>query len=243
MTSTSTTSPTPRAATRTGYRWLAPILLANLVAEVGIDATGGLVRVTGSGLGCPTWPECVDGSITPTIEQPEGIHKYIEFGNRTLTGVLLVLALATVVVVWRTAPRRAMKVAAGLVLGGVVGQAVLGGVTVLLGLNPAVVAAHFLVSMGLVAASSYLVDAETAVRYVREGYLWNSGNFLFGAATLIADTRLASPPPSRQSRRRSRAPNLILAFCICRRSLSAAPRSVRSTMRSWKRRTAQPWCR
>ena len=72
--------------------------------------TGGLVRVTGSGLGCPTWPECVDGSITPTVEQPEGIHKYIEFGNRTLTSVLVVLAAATVLAVWRWAPRRAMKV-------------------------------------------------------------------------------------------------------------------------------------
>jgi heme a synthase len=144
------------ASPRSGSRWLAPILLANLVAEVGIVVTGGLVRVTGSGLGCPTWPECTDGSITPTVEQAEGFHKYIEFGNRTLTGVLLVLALATVVVVWRVAPRPAMKVAAGVVLGGVVGQAVLGGVTVLLGLNPAIVAAHFLVSMGLVAASSYL---------------------------------------------------------------------------------------
>ena len=59
------------------------------MAEVGIVVTGGLVRVTGSGLGCPTWPECVDGSITPTVEQAEGFHKYIEFGNRTLTGVLL----------------------------------------------------------------------------------------------------------------------------------------------------------
>lgn len=156
MTSTSTTSPAPRAATYTGSRWLAPILLANLVAEVGIVVTGGLVRVTGSGLGCPTWPECVDGSVTPTVEQAEGFHKYIEFGNRTLTGVLLVLAVATVVIVWRAAPRPAMKVAAGVVLGGVVGQAVLGGVTVLLGLNPAIVATHFLVSMGLVAASSYL---------------------------------------------------------------------------------------
>jgi cytochrome c oxidase assembly protein subunit 15 len=126
------------------------------VAEVGIVVTGGLVRVTGSGLGCPTWPECTDGSITPTVEQAEGFHKYIEFGNRTLTGVLLVLALATVLVVWRWAPRRAMRVASFVVLGGVVGQAVLGGITVLLGLNPAVVAAHFLVSMGLVAASSYL---------------------------------------------------------------------------------------
>ena len=109
MTSTSTTSPAPRAATYTGSRWLAPILLANLVAEVGIVVTGGLVRVTGSGLGCPTWPECVDGSITPTVEQAEGFHKYIEFGNRTLTGVLLVLAVATVVIVWRAAPRPAMK--------------------------------------------------------------------------------------------------------------------------------------
>ena len=156
MTSTSTDAAAPTSSPGSGSRWLAPILLANLVAEVGIVVTGGLVRVTGSGLGCPTWPECTDGSITPTVEQAEGVHKYIEFGNRTLTGVLLVLALATVVVVWRAAPRRAMKVAAGLVLGGVVGQAVLGGVTVLLGLNPAIVAAHFLVSMGLVAASSYL---------------------------------------------------------------------------------------
>jgi cytochrome c oxidase assembly protein subunit 15 len=135
---------------------LSPILLANLVAEVGIVVTGGLVRVTGSGLGCPTWPECTAGSITPTVEQPEGIHKYIEFGNRMLTGVLLLLAVATVLAVWRWARRRAMKVGALVVLGGVLGQAVLGGVTVLLGLSPAVVAAHFLVSMGLVAASAYL---------------------------------------------------------------------------------------
>ena len=156
MTSTSTTSPADATTPRPTSRWLSPVLLANLVAEVGIVVTGGLVRVTGSGLGCPTWPECTDGSITPTVEQAEGFHKYIEFGNRTLTGVLLVLALLTVVMVWRAAPRRAMKVGAGLVLGGVIGQAVLGGITVLVGLNPAVVAAHFLVSMGLVAASSYL---------------------------------------------------------------------------------------
>ena len=156
MTSTSTTDLTAPPAPRAGSRWLSPILLANLVAEVGIVVTGGLVRVTGSGLGCPTWPECVDGSITPTVEQAEGFHKYIEFGNRTLTGVLGLLALATVLAVWRWAPRRAMKVLAVVVLAGVVGQAVLGGFTVLLGLHPATVAAHFLVSMGLVVASSYL---------------------------------------------------------------------------------------
>jgi cytochrome c oxidase assembly protein subunit 15 len=137
-------------------RWLSPVLLADLVAQVGIVVTGGLVRLTGSGLGCPTWPECVDGSITPTVHQAQGIHKYIEFGNRTLTGVLLVLAVASVVLVWLAAPRRAMKAAAVVVLVGVLAQAVLGGVTVLLGLAPAIVSAHFLVSMGLVAAASYL---------------------------------------------------------------------------------------
>ncbi len=156
VTSTSTNAPVAPAPARPGSRWLAPILLANLVAEVGIVVTGGLVRVTGSGLGCPTWPECVDGSMTPTFEQAEGFHKYIEFGNRTLTGVLGILALATVLAVWAWAPRRAMKTASVVVLGGVVGQAVLGGFTVLLGLHPATVATHFLVSMGLVVAASYL---------------------------------------------------------------------------------------
>ena len=155
-TSSSTTEPPSDTVAAVGSRWLAPILLANLVAEVAIVVTGGLVRVTGSGLGCPTWPECVDGSITPTVEQAEGFHKWIEFGNRTLTGVLGLLALATVLAVWRWAPRRAMRAASVIVLVGVLGQAVLGGITVLLGLHPATVAAHFLVSMGLVAAASYL---------------------------------------------------------------------------------------
>jgi cytochrome c oxidase assembly protein subunit 15 len=148
------TTTTPAAAT--GSRWLSPVLLANLVAQVGIVVTGGLVRLTGSGLGCPTWPECTEGSIAPTVEQAEGFHKYIEFGNRTLTVVLLVVALASVVLVWRRAPRRAMKTAAVAVLVGVLLQAVLGGVTVLRGLDPVTVSAHFLVSMALVAAASYL---------------------------------------------------------------------------------------
>ena len=156
VTSTSTNAAVAPAPARPRSRWLAPILLANLVAEVGIVVTGGLVRVTGSGLGCPTWPECVDGSVTPTFEQAEGFHKYIEFGNRTLTGVLGILALATVLAVWAWAPRRAMKTASVVVLAGVVGQAVLGGFTVLLGLHPATVATHFLVSMGLVVSASYL---------------------------------------------------------------------------------------
>ncbi len=155
MTTTSPRSAQTPAPAR-GSRWLSPVLLANLVAQVGIVVTGGLVRLTGSGLGCPTWPKCTDTSLAPTVDQVEGVHKYIEFGNRTLTGVLLVLAVASVVLVWRAAPRRPMRTAAVVVLVGVLLQAVLGGVTVLLGLHPATVSAHFLVSMLLVTAASYL---------------------------------------------------------------------------------------
>ena len=132
------------------------ILLANLVAQVGIILTGGLVRLTGSGLGCPTWPECVPGSYVPVREQEEGIHKVIEFGNRTLTGLLAVVAVLAVWAVWRWTPVRRLKVAAVTVLVGVAVQAVLGGVTVLTELHPVTVAAHFLVSAGLVAAAAYL---------------------------------------------------------------------------------------
>ena len=77
------------------------ILLVNVIAEVGIVITGGLVRLTGSGLGCPTWPECTDGSLVPVPAQSEGLHKFIEFGNRLLTFAVLVAAVAALVVVLR----------------------------------------------------------------------------------------------------------------------------------------------
>ncbi|GAA1807776.1 MAG: COX15/CtaA family protein [Actinobacteria bacterium] len=135
--------------------WLHRILLANVVVEVLIVVTGGLVRLTGSGLGCPTWPQCTPGSYVPVREQAEGFHKYIEFGNRTLTGLVGFVALAAVIAIWRwTDRRRALLVPAVLVLAGVAVQAILGGITVRTGLNPATVAAHFLVSMGLIAAAT-----------------------------------------------------------------------------------------
>jgi heme a synthase len=167
VTAVSSPRPTTPPDSRTDPRWallervVRPVLVANLVVEVAIVVTGGLVRLTGSGLGCPTWPQCVPGSYTPVVHQPQGIHKYIEFGNRTLTGVVGVAALAALLLVaalvWHNhRPRRLVAVAA-LPLLGVVVQAVLGGITVLTHLNPATVAAHFLVSMALVAASSYLL--------------------------------------------------------------------------------------
>jgi len=146
----------PPAATT--YPWLRRVLMVNLVLEIGIVVTGGLVRLTGSGLGCPTWPQCVPGSFIPTPHQAQGFHKLIEFGNRSLTGVVGVAALLVIVAVWRWAPgRRALLRISVLPLVGVMLQAILGGITVLTGLNPAIVAAHFIASMVLVSLSAYLL--------------------------------------------------------------------------------------
>lgn len=130
--------------------WLPRLLLINLVVEVGIVLTGGLVRLTGSGLGCPTWPQCVPGSYVPTIEQAEGFHKFIEFGNRTLTGVVGIAALVLLIALYLGARDRPELIrGTWVVLGGVAAQAIVGGITVLTGLNPWIVGFHFLCSMVL----------------------------------------------------------------------------------------------
>src|SRR3954468_15184350 len=139
------------------------IALANVVAHGVIVVTGGAVRLTGSGLGCPTWPECTGGSLVPTRELAG--HGVIEFGNRTLTFVLTVAAVATLVVVWRSA-RRDLRVLAVLSFLGIPVQALLGGITVLTGLNPWIVAGHFLLSSALIAVATtlWLRSGETGVR-------------------------------------------------------------------------------
>jgi heme a synthase len=135
-----------------------PILVANLVGEVVIVITGGVVRLTGSGLGCPTWPECVPGSFTPVPYQEEGIHKLIEFGNRTLTGVVGLLALACFLAVFtRMRQRRPLLLVAVGLVAGVLVQAVVGGIAVRMTLSPVVVAFHFLLSMVMVALSTMLL--------------------------------------------------------------------------------------
>jgi heme a synthase len=142
------------------------IFMANLVAQIGIVLTGGLVRVTGSGLGCPTWPECVEGSLVPVEGQAEEFHKWIEFGNRLLTFVLGILAIAAIVGAlrmrarWRAEgaePRRPILLLAAIPLLGTLAQAILGGVTVLTGLHPLIVGAHFLLSMLIIAGCVVLV--------------------------------------------------------------------------------------
>lgn len=144
---------------RAVYRRLRPAALAAVVANVGIVLTGGIVRITGSGLGCEDWPTCDGTSVVPRGGAEAGWHQFIEFGNRTLTFVVLATAVWAVWAVRRDAPHRRdlRRLAWGLV-GGVLGQAVLGGITVLTDLNPLVVAGHFLVSMGLVAVAVVLYD-------------------------------------------------------------------------------------
>lgn len=149
------------AAPAVAARWLRPVLLTNLIAQIGIVVTGGLVRLTGSGLGCPSWPECVPGSYTPVVTQAEGYHRYIEFGNRLLSFVVAAAVLGALAVVYARMrdgrlPRGLVVLAAALVLG-VGAQAVIGGISVRLDLHPAVVAVHFLVSMGLIAGSTVLL--------------------------------------------------------------------------------------
>lgn len=152
---------TPSQTQATGSRWRSAYLV-NLIAQVGIVVTGGAVRLTGSGLGCPTWPECVPGSYTPVLEQAQGFHKYIEFGNRLLTFVVLAASLAVVFAAFRAVvpTARGSKAAAAGVLLGVVAQAVLGGITVLVDLHPLVVGMHMMVSMALIAISARLWLAE-----------------------------------------------------------------------------------
>lgn len=124
------------------------LALATLIANVLIVVTGGAVRLTGSGLGCPTWPSCTDASLTPTREY--AAHGIIEFANRQLTFVLSAVVLATLVTA--ILARRQVRLAV-LVAASIPAQAVLGGITVLTHLNPWTVAAHFLLSMLIIAAA------------------------------------------------------------------------------------------
>jgi heme a synthase len=132
-----------------------------LISNVVIVGTGGLVRLTGSGMGCSTWPYCTSGSLVATPEL--GIHGFIEFGNRTLTGALIIIALLAFLAVVRV-PRRDLR---GLTLAngiGIILQAVVGGVIVWLHLPPTLVGIHFVISAGLVANAAALV-----VRVYSEG--------------------------------------------------------------------------
>jgi cytochrome c oxidase assembly protein subunit 15 len=136
------------------------------VANVVLVVTGGAVRLTGSGLGCPTWPRCTESSFTP--HGAMSLHAAIEFGNRMLTFVLVAVAVATFVAAWGS-PRRDVRVLAFVLALGIPAQAIIGGVTVLTDLNPWVVSFHLLCSLAMIGLSVLLLHRLTSpsVRVVR----------------------------------------------------------------------------
>ncbi|SEQ56721.1 COX15/CtaA family protein [Microlunatus flavus] len=171
-------------------RWAVAALAINVLIVV----TGGLVRLTASGMGCPTWPECSDGSF---VAHPElGVHGAIEFGNRLLTFVLIVVVALT----WITAlrfrdarrpevrggRRRDLRWLAGGLLLGIPAQIVIGGISVLTHLNPWVVGLHFVVSMVLVGLATALVRQAWASRRadVRHGLGRLAGRVAFAGMVL-----------------------------------------------------------
>lgn len=141
-------------------RWIRPLAASTLAVNILIVVTGGVVRLTASGLGCPTWPRCTEQSFVPHGEL--GAHGVIEFGNRLVTFVLAAVAIATFLTAWKLGRPAVTRLA--FVLGlGVPAQAVVGGITVLTDLNPWIVAFHLLVSMAMIQVAVVLL------RRLREG--------------------------------------------------------------------------
>jgi cytochrome c oxidase assembly protein subunit 15 len=135
-------------------RILIPASAVLLFLQAALVVTGGAVRLTGSGLGCPTWPECTPGSYTPVPHQAEPVlNVWIEFGNRMLTFALVLASLVLIVTVLKSGRRDLRSLAVGQFLG-IFGQGILGGITVLTGLHPITVALHLLLSMVLIAGAT-----------------------------------------------------------------------------------------
>lgn len=132
------------------------LAIATLVSNIGIMITGGAVRLTASGLGCPEWPRCTPDSWVSTPEM--GMHGAIEFGNRLLTYVLIAISLAMFLAVVRLWDTHRPLVARALLIGlGIPLQGVIGGITVWTNLNPWVVGLHFVLSSALVLLAAQLL--------------------------------------------------------------------------------------
>ncbi|MFM5951668.1 MAG: COX15/CtaA family protein [Micrococcales bacterium] len=132
------------------YVWL------SLVSQILIVVTGGAVRLTASGLGCPEWPLCTEDSLVTVPEM--GIHGIIELGNRLLTFVLVTIAALTIVTVFRSAKKgRGLRWPAAALLAGIPAQAIIGGISVWTDLNPWVVGLHFVLSGALIAVAALLL--------------------------------------------------------------------------------------
>jgi cytochrome c oxidase assembly protein subunit 15 len=168
-------------------------LLAALgvIVNTGIIVTGGAVRLTKSGLGCPTWPKCAGDSLVPTSHSAHAaLNQAIEFGNRLLTYVVLAVGVLVFVAALRLRPRRrdVLRLAVIQPLS-VFAQAIMGGITVLTKLHPAAVSAHFLLSIALLAATVWLyvrtIEGDEAPRPLVRGELVWLGRGLVGVVAVL----------------------------------------------------------
>lgn len=171
---------------------------ASLVSQILIVVTGGIVRLTGSGLGCPTWPKCTEESLVTVPEM--GIHGVIEFANRLLTFVLALIALLTflTIVALGKKLRKGLLIPA-LILGlGIPAQAILGGFTVLTQLNPWFVGAHFVLSGIMIAVAALLVFRALPPRHVPVSpAIWRTANpiALVGTITVLVGVLVTGAGP------------------------------------------------
>jgi cytochrome c oxidase assembly protein subunit 15 len=149
------------------------LAVAAVLTQAGISVTGSVVRVTGSGLGCPDWPSCFPDSLVPDARQDVAmLHQWVEFGNRLLVGVVSVVAIGCLVAALATRPRdRRLTLLSATMPAGVVAQAVIGGITVKLGLAWWTVSVHFLVSMVLVWLAVLLVHTAAGLDGHGDGHL------------------------------------------------------------------------
>jgi len=174
--------------------WLNAAAWLSILGNGLLVVTGGAVRLTGSGLGCPTWPHCNPGSFTP--HGALTYHSAIEFGNRLLTFALAAIAIFTFVAAWQSG-RKQLRVLA-LILGlAIPAQAVIGGITVLTDLNPWLVALHLLASMGLVSLGVVFLDKVNHPKASSSGHLrplaW--AIYLSGWAVLYIGTIVTGAGP------------------------------------------------
>lgn len=174
-----------------------------ILSQAGISVTGAVVRVTASGLGCPTWPQCFPGSFVPTtVAEVPVVHQVVEFSNRMLTFVVSLAAAAIVLAVTRARRRREVQIYAWLMPGGTVLQAVIGGITVRTGLLWWTVAVHLLASMLMVWLATLLWakvgepdDGIDTVRVPRPLRLLTALSGVAMTATLIAGTLVTGAGP------------------------------------------------
>jgi cytochrome c oxidase assembly protein subunit 15 len=164
------------------HRFAWPLAVANLVANIGIVVTGGAVRLTDSGLGCPTWPRCTEQSYVP--HGALGVHGAIEFGTRMLTWVLAAVAIATFLSLWRSDRARATRLAA-IIAVGVPAQGVVGGITVLTDLNPWIVSLHLLLSMAMIGVCVLLLDELRGPAREATGRLRRMAWLVFGTTWIV----------------------------------------------------------